>query len=311
MNIYNQLQLGKKYSKKALAEELNETSLKSVREGVFSCKQSNSYFLFVDLEKAGKESRFHFNDYFEEDFFHWDSQTTQHIDSPKIQEIVNGTIEIHLFVRIVQKVKSVTQSFVYCGRLEYVKHDSSTAKPVHIVFNNIDYDDFTNSEDLIDIYLWKPEKAGMKSSSNLSHKGTVTPKRKSNYKPPATTEREGLVVSRVGQGYFRNQLIQKFDYKCAVTSSGVKAVLIASHIVPWREATETERLDVNNGILLSPLYDALFDKHLISFDNLGKVILSSKLPLEEAKKLGVDLNASITIDSYMESYLIRHRKLIS
>lgn len=118
---------------------------------------------------------------------------------------------------------------------------------------------------MIDIYLWKPAKAGMTSSSKLSKKGNVTPKRKANYKPPATTEREGLVVSRVGQGYFRNQLIDKFDYKCAVTGSGVKTVLIASHIVPWREATDAERLDVNNGILLSLLYDALFDTHLISF----------------------------------------------
>ena len=42
--------------------------------------------IFVDLEKADKEKRFHFNDFFEEDFFHWDTQTTQHINSPKIQE---------------------------------------------------------------------------------------------------------------------------------------------------------------------------------------------------------------------------------
>jgi hypothetical protein len=40
---------------------------------------------------------------------------------------------------------------------------------------------------------------------------------------------------------------------------------VASHIVPWSEPTEEERLDVNNGILLLPLYDALYDKHLISF----------------------------------------------
>lgn len=310
MDIFSQLQLGHRYSKRELSELLGEDSLKSVREGVFSCKNSSSYFLFVDLEKAGKESRFHFNDYFEEDFFHWDSQTTQHINSPKIQEVVNGTIETHLFVRVVQKIKSTTQPFVYCGRLEYIEHDSATSKPVHIVFNNIDYDDFTTNENLIDIYLWKPEKAGMTSSSKLSKKGRITPKRKANYEPPGTTERKGLVVSRVGQGYFRNQLINKFDYKCAVTGSGVKTVLIASHIVPWSEATDTERLDVNNGILLSPLYDALFDKHLISFDNGGKIMLSDRLAIQEVKKLGVDLDASIEIDSCMEVYLARHRKLL-
>ena len=80
------LELGSKYSKAELTELLNEPTLSSVREGVFSCKNSDGYLLFVDLEKADKEKRFHFNDFFEEDFFHWDTQTTQHINSPKIQE---------------------------------------------------------------------------------------------------------------------------------------------------------------------------------------------------------------------------------
>ena len=53
----------------------------------FSCQNSNSYLLFVDLEKTEKPGRFHFDDFFQEDYFHWDSQTTQHIGSPKIKGI--------------------------------------------------------------------------------------------------------------------------------------------------------------------------------------------------------------------------------
>ena len=68
------LKIGNKYSKKELANILNEPSLKTVREGVFNCNNSASYLLFVDLEKHGKEERFHFDDFFEEDYFHWDSQ---------------------------------------------------------------------------------------------------------------------------------------------------------------------------------------------------------------------------------------------
>jgi hypothetical protein len=89
MSVHENLELGEKYSKKRLAEILNEDGLLTVREGVFSCKNSDSYFLFVDLVKEGKADRFHFNDYYEGEFFHWDSQTTQHIDSPKIQSVVN------------------------------------------------------------------------------------------------------------------------------------------------------------------------------------------------------------------------------
>jgi hypothetical protein len=306
MIVFQKLQIGAKYSKNDLASILGETSLTSVREGVYSCKNYSSYFLFVDLEKEGKETRFHFNDYFEGDYFHWDSQSTQHIDSPKIQQVVRGELETHLFVRIAQKLKSKTQPFLYCGRLEYIEHDLDTSKPVHMVFQNIDYDDFTENEMLVNIYHWKPEKAGMTSSAKVTKKDLISPKRKTNYKPPTITERSGLVTSRVGQGYFRNQLIEKFDNKCAVTQSKLNKVLIASHIVPWSEASDIERLDVNNGLLLSPLYDALFDKHFISFNQSGKIIVSTHLS-DEIRLLNIDLNASISINKKMEPYLQRHR----
>ncbi|HIF76095.1 MAG TPA: DUF3427 domain-containing protein [Gammaproteobacteria bacterium] len=306
MSVHENLELGEKYSKKYLAELLNEGGLSTVREGVFGCKNSDSYFLFIDLEKEGKEDRFHFNDFYEGEFFHWDSQTTQHIDSPKIQSVVNGVLETFLFVRITQKIKGQTQPFIYCGRVNYSEHDASTAKPVHIVFQNIDYDDYTENEDLTDIYLWKPEKAGMTSRPTILKKGMVSSQRKANYTKPTTTERKGLVTSRVGQGYFRNQLIEKFDAKCAVTKTSIRNILIASHIVPWSEATEEERLDKNNGILLSPLYDALFDKHLISFQDDGEIIISAKVG-DELNTLQVDQEAKIKINDEMKPYLQRHR----
>ena len=88
MNPHEVLNLGQKYSKRDLADLLDQPNVSHVREGVYACKNSSSYLLFVDLEKKGKEERFHFDDFFEEDFFHWDSQTTLHIDSPKIQAIL-------------------------------------------------------------------------------------------------------------------------------------------------------------------------------------------------------------------------------
>jgi hypothetical protein len=306
MNVFNELELSAKYSKKDLASILNEDSLIQIREGVFSCKYSNSYFLFVDLEKEGKEERFHFNDYFEEEYFHWDSQTTQHISSPKIQSVMSGELETHLFVRIFQKVKGQTQPFLYCGRLQYIEHDANTSKPVHILFQNIDYDDFTENDELIEIYLWKPEKAGMTSGTKITKKGVVSEKRRNNYTKPTTTERTGLVTSRVGQGYFRNQLIDKYDNKCAVTKSELHSILIASHIVPWSESNEQERLDANNGILLSPLYDALFDKNLISFDDEGRMLISDKIS-NEISKLNINKLASIQVNKEMKPYLQRHR----
>ena len=141
------LKVGLKYSKTDLSVLLDQPSLTSVREGVYTCKNSPSYLLFVDLEKAGKETRFHFDDFFEEDYFHWDSQSTQHIRSPKIQGIVSGELTPHLFVRIKQKEKSKTLPFVYCGRLVFDMHEPNTSKPAHIIFQNLDYDDFTINQD--------------------------------------------------------------------------------------------------------------------------------------------------------------------
>ena len=307
MTIFNELDLGSKYSKKDLASILGEQSLVVIREGVFSCKKTDSYLLFVDLEKAGKEERFHFNDFFEGDYFHWDSQTTQHINSPKIQSVIKGELETHLFVRVVQKEKNKTQPFIYCGRLLYVEHDENTSKPVHILFQNIDYDDYTENDELIDIYLWKPEKAGMRSGNKISKRGKISERRRLNYKRPDTTERKGLVTSRVGQGYFRNLLIEKYDNKCAVTKSSIHSILIASHIVPWSESTEEERLDVNNGILLSPLYDALFDKHFISFNDDGMIVISEQIE-DEIKLLSIDIHGSISVNKDMHKYLRRHRQ---
>lgn len=126
---------------------------------------------------------------------------------------------------------------------------------------------------------------------------------------PNRTERKGLVTSRVGQGWYRVKLLEKWNNKCAVTNVTSKAILIASHIVPWRDSNKDERLDPENGILLSPNLDALFDKHLISFRDCGEILLSENLSIEDYNKLGVisDMRLS-TVSSGMKAYLKRHRE---
>ena len=110
---------------------------------------------------------------------------------------------------------------------------------------------------------------------------------------PNKTEREGLIISRVGQGAYRKSILFRWDFKCAVTNYSKKEILIASHIVPWKDSNDQERLDVDNGILLSPTYDALFDQHLISFENNGKIILSDTLRKTDYATIGVSGKESI------------------
>lgn len=127
-------------------------------------------------------------------------------------------------------------------------------------------------------------------------------------KIPNETERKGLVTSRVGQGAYRKRIIHRWEYKCAVTSFDKLNILVASHIVPWSESNDSERLDVDNGLLLSPNYDALFDRHLISFENNGKIILSVTIENSAFEKIGVTGKELIkNLSSYNHSYLERHR----
>lgn len=125
---------------------------------------------------------------------------------------------------------------------------------------------------------------------------------------PNETERRGLVTSRVGQGAYRKRIIHRWEYKCAVTGFDKLDILIASHIVPWSSANDNERLDVHNGILLSPTYDALFDRHLISFENSGRIILSERIESNAYHKIGVTGSEKIKrLSQYNLSYLERHQ----
>lgn len=299
--------LGNFYSKKDLSLIFDEKGLLTSREGIFSSKTLNSYLFFVDLVKEGKEDRFHFNDYFDGDIFHWDSQTTQHINTPRIQKIVNKELPILLFTRVHPKVKSQTQPFVYCGRLEYIEHDENTTRPIHIVYQSLDYDETTQKQKLIDIYNWKPELIGRTSSNNVYLVKKQISRPKGEQKKPNYTERRGLVTSRVGQGWYRQEILKKWGDKCSITGCSHKEILISSHIKGWSECNEDERLDIDNGILLSPHIDSLFDKHLISFEDDGSIIISDKVSKEDLDILGVTKSIRLKVDDGMKKYLKHHR----
>lgn len=130
----------------------------------------------------------------------------------------------------------------------------------------------------------------------------------SKFFPPNVTERTGLVTSRVGQGAYRKRIIYRWECQCAVTGFKNPNILIASHIHPWAAADHNQRLDVNNGILLSPTYDALFDRHLITFENTGKIVLSRAIEVRAFNQIGVTGNEKILkLRNENFDYLEMHR----
>jgi hypothetical protein len=104
---------------------------------------------------------------------------------------------------------------------------------------------------------------------------------------PRTTEAERTVIQRIGQDIFRDALIDYWSGRCPMTGITERALLRASHIKPWADCTDGERLDVHNGLLLSALWDAAFDRGLVSFADDGSVLASRGLGEKEREALGI------------------------
>ncbi len=123
------------------------------------------------------------------------------------------------------------------------------------------------------------------------------------------TELERMVRQRVGQGKFREAMLDYWGGACAVTGVAVPEVLRASHAKPWAEcATDAERLDVFNGFLLSANLDALFDRFLISFDEQGALLVASSLSNEDLQRLGILPGMRLRwVDALHLPYLSFHR----
>jgi hypothetical protein len=123
----------------------------------------------------------------------------------------------------------------------------------------------------------------------------------------AETTREALIDARLGQGKFRQDLVERFGGACAVTGCSFLPLLRASHIKPWSECTNAERLDPDNGLLLTANLDALFDRNLISFNDEGALITSARLPREVLAHLGPMTTLRLKLSKEQNLYLAHHR----
>ena len=123
-------------------------------------------------------------------------------------------------------------------------------------------------------------------------------------------ERERLVMARRGQGVFRRN-VEQIETSCRVTGVRDLQHLRASHIKPWRDSSDFEKLDGNNGFLLSPHVDRLFDRGYISFENNGDLVVSDQLDREVLNKWNItgEFNAGVMRDEQIP-YLEEHRAKI-
>jgi hypothetical protein len=124
------------------------------------------------------------------------------------------------------------------------------------------------------------------------------------------TERSALIRARRGQGLFRER-VMSVERACRITRVDRPEHLIASHSKPWRNCSNDERLDAENGLVLTPTADHLFDKGFISFEDKGKVIVSPVADAMSLRRMGIDPGDPPNVGAFSEGqrhYLGYHRE---
>lgn len=271
---FKSLEFGQSYERDFLAELWGYKSRKAIERGVVTPIGTKLIILFVT--KIKREDLTQYNDYIDGSRLFWEGEKG-HVADRRIVSAKNNVDEIHLFYRETQRTP-----FVYFGKVTLLEYQLKTNTPSEYVFK------INSLNDEVDIFKDVREHAG-------------------EYRTLTETVREQIVKSRIGQGEFRRNVIRLWG-SCSVTGLNNIGLLRASHIKPWKESTNKERLNPFNGLLLTPNYDVLFDKGYITFRNNGQVIISQKLSPFALKVF--DVNEELKLRSIFpknKEYLEFHR----
>lgn len=127
------------------------------------------------------------------------------------------------------------------------------------------------------------------------------------------TTRRAVIEARRGQGRFRLS-VEAIEQACRVTGVTDPRLLRASHIKPWRSCTTSaERLDGNNGLLLCPNVDHLFDRGYISFQDDGRILVSPLVDAAQIDRLGISTAPPLNVGAFsarQATYLAFHRESV-
>ena len=121
--------------------------------------------------------------------------------------------------------------------------------------------------------------------------------------------RDAVIKARVNQGVFRDRLMHRYS-ECCLCGVSNPNLLIASHIKPWVASDPDEKLDIENGFLMCPNHDRLFDQGWITFSDDGEIIISEVLSQTDRIFMNVRENMKIELTEENVTYLQYHRKYI-
>lgn len=273
---FDQIRIGGRYDRPTLAALWGYENYQAIRRGVVTPKGIPHIIFFVTRVKQPNLPQY--KDFLSGDILHWEGEEGHQNDLRVASAHQRGEM-IHLFYREMPRLP-----FVYMGPVVLFEPPSLQAdRPSRFVFQLVH--DQGPADDL-SVHFQEIQAA-------------------------PETEREALRRSRVGQGKFREALLDYWQGHCAVSGFPAPDLLRASHIKPWRFASNSERLDPFNGLLLLPQYDALFDKGWISFSEDRTLLLSRAIAEENLPPLGIQAAAKLEkLDPQHRPYLKYHREHI-
>jgi hypothetical protein len=126
------------------------------------------------------------------------------------------------------------------------------------------------------------------------------------------TQRQAVIQARRGQGIFR-QRVSIVERRCRITGVSNPEHLRASHCKPWRDSSNEERLDGENGLLLTPSIDHLFDRGFIGFDSSGELLISLVADRKSLERMGVQTQERLNVGAFAEGqrrYLDWHQEYV-
>jgi hypothetical protein len=126
------------------------------------------------------------------------------------------------------------------------------------------------------------------------------------------TDRLAIIRARSGQGLFK-QRVSKIETRCRITGVENFVHLVASHCKPWRDSSNAERLNGENGLLLTPSIDHLFDRGFIGFEDNGTLIISPVAHGPSLRRMGIETEKVVTVGGFtsgQKQFLDFHRNAV-
>lgn len=126
------------------------------------------------------------------------------------------------------------------------------------------------------------------------------------------TEKEAIIRARRGQGLFK-QRVMAIEQRCRITGVDRLAHLVASHCKPWRDSTNEERLNGENGLLLTPSIDHLFDRGFVGFEDDGTLVISPVAHRPSLQRMGIDTESVVNVGGFsrgQKQFLEFHRNSV-